>query len=195
MKNIIRGYHGTTLESANQILAQGFEQSESPWDWLGRGIYFWQDAPWRAYRWGLEWSRRRGRQGQIVVVQANIEMVNCLDLLDIFWDEPVKEASRQFLERLQSSGADEQLHNKPGGRNFLDCAFFNSLADKLGDDGFNVKSIRAAVTEGTPLFQGSPIHDRSHVQVAVRDPTAIGFVRITPLEEDLLNVTRGFEEL
>lgn len=48
------GYHGTTLEAAKKIITDGFRPSSNPWEWLGHGIYFWQDAPNRARDWAKE---------------------------------------------------------------------------------------------------------------------------------------------
>lgn len=39
------GYHGTRLTFAERILAEDFRGSANDWEWLGHGIYFWQDAP------------------------------------------------------------------------------------------------------------------------------------------------------
>lgn len=189
----LRGFHGTTLEAAQSILATGFRQSDEPWDWLGTGVYFWQDAPLRAYQWSVEWSRIKGRSGVPVVVQADVNLDGCLDLLDIFWDGPIKKASADFLQLLTTLDK-KDLKNKPGGRNLMDCAFFNFLAESLQEKGVPVRSIRAAVTEGQALFPESPIHDRSHIQVAVRDLGMIGTPRIIFMEEDLVNVARGFYE-
>jgi hypothetical protein len=52
----IYGFHGTNIDSAKSILEKGFEQSQKRYDWLGDGIYFWQDAPERAWEWAKDVS-------------------------------------------------------------------------------------------------------------------------------------------
>lgn len=47
----LTGYHGTTLESANNIIEEGkFNISDSNTEWLGKGIYFYFDIT-DAYNW------------------------------------------------------------------------------------------------------------------------------------------------
>lgn len=43
------GYHGCSMEAAEQILAQQrFLPSQRAYDWLDEGVYFWEYAPYRA---------------------------------------------------------------------------------------------------------------------------------------------------
>ncbi len=44
----VRGYQGASLATAETILGDRFLPSNNSYDWLGTGIYFWQDAPRRA---------------------------------------------------------------------------------------------------------------------------------------------------
>ncbi len=50
----VEGFHGTTLAAAQSIERDGFKLSEKRWDWLGDGVYFFQDGPYRAR--ALEWA-------------------------------------------------------------------------------------------------------------------------------------------
>jgi hypothetical protein len=50
---IVYGYHGTSRTKAANILKQGFLASDNDYDWLGTGIYFFQDAPIRATQWAI----------------------------------------------------------------------------------------------------------------------------------------------
>ena len=47
----IYGYHGTSKTKAMNIQSNGFVASDNDYDWLGTGIYFFQDAPIRAKQW------------------------------------------------------------------------------------------------------------------------------------------------
>ncbi|MGB5637309.1 MAG: hypothetical protein WBM44_25005 [Waterburya sp.] len=47
----VYGYHGTSLSAAQKIIEQGFNFSINDYDWLGTGVYFFQDAPLRASSW------------------------------------------------------------------------------------------------------------------------------------------------
>ena len=58
-----------------------FRLSENNYDWLGKGVYFWEYAPYRA----LEWARLIGlQQGEEpAVLGATIRLGNCVNLMDI----------------------------------------------------------------------------------------------------------------
>jgi len=90
------GYHGTGLAAALRIVnrIEGFRLSERDYDWLGRGIYFWEYAPKQA----LDFARIRQRQFQkkkdktpedtrradepLAVVACMIRLGFCLDLTE-----------------------------------------------------------------------------------------------------------------
>jgi hypothetical protein len=50
----VDGYHGTSRNAAEMIVSEGWKLSQNEYDWLGDGVYFWQDAPHRA----LEWAQQ-----------------------------------------------------------------------------------------------------------------------------------------
>jgi hypothetical protein len=61
----ITGYHGTTRAIANLATTtpggkRHLKMSHNRYDWLGAGIYFWQDAPERARQWGNTEIQRSG---------------------------------------------------------------------------------------------------------------------------------------
>jgi len=47
------GYHGCDESVVKDVLLRGrtLRPSENDYDWLGRGIYFWEHGPRRAYEW------------------------------------------------------------------------------------------------------------------------------------------------
>ena len=51
----VLGYHGCTRAVGEKILAgkEHLKASENDYDWLGTGIYFWENSAQRA----LEWAR------------------------------------------------------------------------------------------------------------------------------------------
>jgi hypothetical protein len=70
------GYHGCDQSVADKVLSHGvsLRASTNDYDWLGHGIYFWEDNLDRAW----EWARRRP---QPAVIGAHIRLRHCLDLL------------------------------------------------------------------------------------------------------------------
>jgi hypothetical protein len=70
------GYHGCRRSVAKALLDGGpFKTSENDYDWLGRGIYFWEHGPDRALRWAKKYRHP-------AVVGAVIQLGKCFDLLD-----------------------------------------------------------------------------------------------------------------
>ena len=168
MANTIRahGYHGTTTEAAASILQEGFRVSRNEYDWLGDGIYFFQDAPARAWEWA-----RTHHGSDAAVIGSSIRVEDCMDLLDIRWSQVITEAHDSFIAQLKQ--ANQPLPIQRPGVHRLDRAVINYTVGNLAEQGVKIRVIRAAFSEGDPVFPESAIFDRSHVQIAVRDITLI----------------------
>ena len=97
MADIVRvyGYHGTTIQAATSILQEGFRLSRNEYDWLGDGIYFFQDAPTRAWEWA---TTHHGVEA--AVIGAVIRLEDCMDFLDIQWAPVLAETYDAFLTQL-----------------------------------------------------------------------------------------------
>jgi len=160
------GYHGTSETAAQRILASGFEVSRNEYDWLGDGAYFFQDAPARA----LEWARQRF-EDSAAVVGAEIDLEDCIDLLDVGWHTAVQESYADLLRRLTASA--QPVPRQTSGAHRLDRVVINRTVALLESHGIVARTVRAAFVEGEPLFPGSALWSRTHVQIAVRDPAAI----------------------
>lgn len=160
---LVKGYHGTTAETVGRILAQGFRASRNDYDWLGDGVYFFQDAPLRA----ADWAKAHHAPERPAVVGAEISLDDCLDLLDIGWSSILAEAYDGFLRLCRQTA--QPIPRQTGGAHRLDRYVLNYAAAVLAESGIAVRSIRAAFSEGTPVFPNSALFDRSHVQIAVRD--------------------------
>lgn len=160
------GFHGTSAEAADRVLTSGFEISRNEYDWLGDGAYFFQDAPVR----GMEWARERFGE-RAAVVGAEIDLDACVDLLDIPWEQAIVRTFQRYLGHLTRSGITIPRQTRRAHR--LDRGVLNYLVDGMGLDGRIIRSVRAVFPEGEPMYAGSALPTRSHVQIAVRDRSAI----------------------
>lgn len=160
-----RWYHGTSAESARAIQAVGFQPSRNPYDWLGDGVYFFQDGEARARSWASE------RWPHAAVVEAQINLDSCLDLLDPAWFQILSEAYDVVVASYASRG--EALPRQQGLVHGMDRIVINYACAVLDDAGTHVTTVRGAFQEGRPAFPGSALATHAHVQVAVRDLTAI----------------------
>jgi hypothetical protein len=173
----IYGYHGTSKTKAMNIQQNGFVASDNDYDWLGTGIYFFQDAPIRAKQWASQQHPE-----DPAVIRALIRLDNCIDLFDITWQPLLKHIYNSFRERYRlinrplpkqnPDSRSERLRQRSKAHR-LDCAFFNFASEIVFSQGQSVESIRATFMEGERLFPDSAVFDLAHVQIAVRNPALI----------------------
>lgn len=171
---IVLGYHGTTISAARSIVRTGFRLSTNEEDWLGKGAYFFQDAPQHAF----EWARQRYGY-DVAVVRARIHLDDCMDMLDKTWDSELR-THYQILEQMYSNKGKKPPRQRRG-RNVVDRELIDLLIDRWENRGIYKRCVRAAFIEGPPIFPSSALYDRAHVQVAVRDTTLIRATRLFPL--------------
>lgn len=77
------GYHGCDAVLASQLLSREttFRYSKKPFEWLGHGMYFWEDNFDRAKAWA-ESKYRKGLISQPAVIGAILNLRNCCDFSD-----------------------------------------------------------------------------------------------------------------
>ncbi len=165
------GYHGTSVRAARSILRRGFRLSRNEYDWLGDGVYFFQDAPARARDWATV-----GFGSDAAVIRSVIRLEDCMDLLDIEWFEVLSAAYTSLLAAAEE--ARQPLPRQTRGAHRIDRQLINYAVETLEQGGFTIRAVRAAFTEGRPLYPGSALFDRAHVQIAVRDLSIIEDSRI-----------------
>ncbi|MCB9619815.1 MAG: hypothetical protein H6724_10260 [Sandaracinus sp.] len=178
---LVVGYHGCDRSVAEAVLVTGhhLEPSDNTYDWLGRGIYFWEHGPHRARQFA-EWKQRRGKLKEPAVIGAYIKLGACFDLTDTqatkllagFYDglvEAFRVTERQMPENRPAKGHEpDDLTLRE-----LDCAVLNfGLED-------HYQTVRGVFVEGEPAYPGAAIRTQTHVQIAVRDPACIlGYFRV-----------------
>lgn len=144
-------------------------------------MYFWQDAPERARLWGVEWSKPEQGPVETAVLKCSLRLADCLDLLDVRYNEVVRVLSQDFLSQMSGNNKRKLRNHRVGskaGCHELDAAFFNHLVARLSEKGMDFRSLRAAFSEGEPILPDSPICYRSHVQICIRDPSLIEDVEL-----------------
>jgi hypothetical protein len=190
----VLGFHGCD-ESVGEKILRGEEHlsaSDNDYDWLGSGIYFWENSPKRALHWAHFIKDHPGLfKTQIAkpfVVGAIIDLGRCLDLMEAGSLDMLKVGFEELKKGLDLVGA-QLPKNEPGGprdedlvKRKLDCAVINylhSLREEKGLDPF--ESVRGAFWEGTPVYEGSRIMDKTHIQLCVRGSKNIrGYFRPIP---------------
>ncbi len=173
------GYHGCDEAVVHGVLLRGkrLKQSENDYDWLGRGIYFWEHGPQRAY----EWAQHSKRFKKPAVIGALINLGNCFDLLDTTHTGLLAALFPLYRQACEETGTAIPVNRWAKGEysddrilRHLDCAVINWCLDFLEkEEKQHYHTVRCLFSEGTPVFEGSKILAKSHVQIAVRDETAI----------------------
>jgi hypothetical protein len=150
--------------------------SNNPWDWLGPGIYFWEQNPSRALLYAEEAARKQQKfSGRIkipFVVGAIIELGECLNLMEPNSINIVKEAHTGLLRAMRES-MDKMPENKGANRK-LDCAvirYVHEFNKKFHDPDYD--TVRSPFHEGNPIYEGANFTDRLHVEICVRNPAKI----------------------
>lgn len=168
----IIAYHGCDEALANRVLQTGetLKVSENDYDWLGFGIYFWEFGPDRAMAWAEELHRRFPKQvTKPAVLGAVIQLGSCFDLLDTQHTMMLKACHEDYLQT-----APRPLPVNKGFMHRLDCASINYALpwiEQIWNHRF--QTVRGVFQEGQPVFSGSDIREKSHIQITVRDPSCI----------------------
>jgi hypothetical protein len=185
----ITGFHSCDREVGLRIL-NGQDQliaSENSWDWLGPGVYFWEQNPARALEYAVGCAT--GDQKNKIpittpfVIGAIIELGNCLNLLEPASINIVKDAHESLLQLTEKSG--EKLPLNKGANRKLDCAvikYVHETNKRLSIPAYD--TIRSAFLEGEPIYPGSNFTNRLHIEICVLKPELIkGYFLPRPIEE------------
>jgi hypothetical protein len=174
--SFVLAYHGCRQSTANGLLAGNpFRLSSNDYDWLGPGVYFWEANPERALDFARDkFARQRAKPEKIAVVGAVIEMGLCLDLTT----KSSIDMLRTAYDSLKSTFATEQLElprNSPDLlRRNLDCAVIRRLHEILSVSGSPaIDTVKGVFVEGSAIYPNAGFHEKTHIQISVRNPTAI----------------------
>lgn len=177
----VYGYHGTSMDRATAIIESGFNPSNNEYDWLGKGIYFWQDAPKRAWQWA-----QSTHPDNPAVVKCRLRLDrSCLDLLDIGYFPLLKTMYNGFITSYtQQNLAIPQQNPERSKAHRLDCSFFNYVVKTFNSSSdARIASIRSAFVEGDRIFPNSAIYDLTHIQIAILDSGLIEELEILTMDD------------
>lgn len=174
----VLGYHGCDEVAAEQLLSGvAFLPSTNQYDWLGKGVYFWEFGVDRAYRFAEAALKRKGITTPPAAVGVVLQLGKCFDLLDTRntidleqgFEAYKKFAKKKGLKLPKNIGSTpEKLMRK------RDCAVINWYLEALENSGGpSYDTVRGCFLEGGPAFSGSKISKEAHIQIAVRNPACI----------------------
>ena len=178
----------TQLRSSNNI-----------WDWLGEGIYFWEQNPLRALEYAIE-SAARKQFNKIpirtpFVIGAIIELGNCLNLIE---PESLAILKRAYLglTKIYEEGEKSLPRNENDNRK-LDSAVFRHLhKSRMESSNPPFETIRCAFGEGEPIYPGANFTTRLHIEICVLNHNRVqGYYLPYPLEKYNPYLNKSYSEL
>ncbi len=180
--NLILGFHGCEKSEQEKLIKSTsyLKKSDKSFDWLGHGMYFWENNPQRALLWA-EQKKEAGTLKEPSVIGAVIDLGRCFDLLDSGNIELLKNCFDLFQsdsEKLDKPIPQNVDHPKDSGHDrvlrYLDCAvieYTHSFLKAKGEEPFD--SVRAAFIEGEPIYRGAGFNSKTHIQICIINPFCI----------------------
>jgi hypothetical protein len=182
LPNLIIGFHGCDKAVYEQILYEHkpFRASQNNYDWLGHGMYFWEQNLERAWEWakcGLTNPKHHIKTP--AVLGAIINLGHCLNLLDSHSIQTLKNQYEIFSEEMKLAGKTLPKNADIKGGDglllrYLDCAVIESLhqeRETQKERAFD--SVRGVFFEGSKIYETSGFMEQSHIQICVRNPNCI----------------------
>ena len=180
--NLVLGFHGLDESIGKRIIAGEDEllPSENDYDWLGHGIYFWENSLARAQMWAEQQSKRKDTSvKKPFAIGATIDLGNCLDLLDQYWLDYVGDAYTFMVEELEAEGKEIPKNTAWTTNDIdfkkreLDCAVILYAIQMAEKEGEPFDSVRAAFWEGEDLYPNAGFKQHSHIQISIITPQCI----------------------
>jgi hypothetical protein len=184
---LILGFHGCDKTVRDDVVSKHgvlLKPSDNDYDWLGSGVYFWENNYKRAFEFAcfLKDNPSHNSKQKInepSVIGAVIDLGYCLDLIDSEYLQVLK----QGYILLKTS---KQQYNLPIPKNvslknnsdllkrYLDCAVIETIHQFNRDrEKPQFDSVRGVFFEGEDLFENAGFKEKNHIQIAVRNPNCI----------------------
>lgn len=181
---LVLGFHGCDATLAEEVVLgkKMLKESDHDYDWLGHGIYFWENNVQRAEQWAIDNSRLKDSQIKTPgVLGAYLDLGNCLDLTDSGCLQLLKIPYETLKQTLSLAGLEmpvnvDPLRVKSEDRILrkLDCAVITTL-HQLNQEAklLPYDSVRGVFWEGEELYPGAGFREKNHIQIAIINPNCI----------------------
>lgn len=184
---LVLGFHGCDEEVGESILQgarEHLDPSVNEYDWLGNGVYFWENDPDRALQFAKDavdnTKLTQGRIKKPFVIGAILDLRLCLDFQESAALLELERAYQWFVLTYPQAFKDKPFPRNVGedrGARFLDASVIASMHKlralmnvRYRGEHPPYHSVRGAFWEGGELFPGAGgFTKKSHIQIAVRD--------------------------
>ncbi len=183
---LILGFHGCDKTIRDRVVSEkGFLLSESrnDYDWLGNGVYFWENNYQRAFQYATD-LKNNPTKGKLKITKpsvlgAVIDLGFCMDLLDTEYLQLLKTGYNFLIETNQIYNLNIPK-NKPIDKQGdllirnLDCSVIETVHQINRDlSRHEFDTVRGVFFEGNDLYPNAGFKEKNHIQIAVRNPNCI----------------------
>lgn len=182
---LVLAFHGCDQSVVDLVLngETSLNFSKNKYDWLGHGIYFWDNSPSRALEYATFLCKNPDRSKRPIktpaIIGAVINLGRCLDLLDYENLQSVK-LGFDTLESMYRSIDKKLPFNKGIGDSDelllreLDCAVIETIHKTRNEFMLpEFDSIRGVFWEGETLYPNAGFREKDHIQICIRNPNCI----------------------
>ena len=182
----ITGYHAGKLDVLRLCATHDFDLTWSTKrrEWLGYGVYFFAYSEAHARRWvDIGYRQNWWDDGEPAILQADIELRNCLFVQDIAGITELKKAGNEVLRICAAAGV-----NPPRNKNLVDeipierefdCAVFEQVHHGRQLRGEpEIDTVLSYCADGVPVVPGATMLTNGHHQICVRNHECISNKRI-----------------
>lgn len=180
--NLIIGFHGCDQSVVDKVITgkENLLTSKNNYDWLGHGVYFWENNQERALDWAIQLSKRNNPSIKTpAVIGAIIDLGYCLDLTDNYFLEELKVGYSEVVRLCQT--VDRPIPKNEGVRGSsdlllrkLDCAVIQTihwLHKKHNSTPYD--SVRGVFWEGNDIYPNAGFKEKNHIQICICNPNCI----------------------
>lgn len=188
LPNLVIGFHGCDKSTFDRVIKDGemLALSENKYDWLGNGMYFWENSYERAW----EWANQSKKITNPAVIGAVIDLGLCLNLTD-YSSASILRRGYQILELKYDAAGSPLPKNRVNKDGIpllrdLDCAVIQEIHRFHKENGIrDYDSVRGVFTEGTSPYKGGGMLDKTHIQLCIVNPNCIkGFFAPRSVDAD-----------
>ena len=191
--NLIIAFHGCDADICKALLnnPNHVKISRKPYDWLGHGMYFWENNYDRALQWAND-KKKRGEINKPAVIGALLQPGYCCDFTETKYIQVLRnyydivaERYRMVERKLPENKDLPHDRHKDKILRELDCAIIEFMHIRIlerrqadvSEKGFTGEklfdSTRGVFTEGGPAFDGAGLFAKTHIQICIRNLNCI----------------------
>ena len=180
--NLIIGFHGCDKSVVDKVITgkEDLLASKNDYDWLGNGIYFWENNEARALDWAVQLSKRKHSSvKEPAVIGAVIDLGECFDLTDNRYLQELKEGYNALVEACKQINVPIPQNINVGSNTDLllrrlDCAIIQTIHKVHRNLNLTpYDSVRGVFWEGRELYPNAGFREKNHIQICVCNPNCI----------------------